>query len=225
MTGERDERVEYTAPHSTPKQQLDSSNYTTATRCVCVCVCVCVCNMFWCFNIQQVSYLILNICYCIVQCIVLWIPLILFVVYDFIVVLLLLLCFKSKLKYSCSRALVLVILIYLFFTHWCQILDIVWCCLYIFLWKKVILVFRKDALNRGANLSPFGEIRRFHLEIGHSRESCRSVKKKNWGGGGGVVVVSASHLCHVTCNRQRKNSEWTAEEQRMPCCTLENKAP
>ncbi len=30
---------------------------------------------------------------------------------------------------------------------------------------------------RGANLSPFGEIRRFHLEIGHSRESCRSVKK------------------------------------------------
>ncbi len=25
--------------------------------------------------------------------------------------------------------------------------------------------------NRGANLSPFGEIRRFHLEIGHSRES------------------------------------------------------
>ncbi len=41
-----------------------------------------------------------------------------------------------------------------------------------------------DAFNRGANLSPFGEIRRFHLEIGHSRESCRSVKK-NWGGGGG----------------------------------------
>ncbi len=38
--------------------------------------------------------------------------------------------------------------------------------------------------NRGANLSPFGEIRRFHLEIGHSRESCRSVKKiKNVGGG------------------------------------------
>ncbi len=24
--------------------------------------------------------------------------------------------------------------------------------------------------NRGANLSPFGEIRSFHLEIGHSRE-------------------------------------------------------
>ncbi len=34
------------------------------------------------------------------------------------------------------------------------------------------------ACARGANLSPFGEIRRFHLEIGHSRESCRSVKKK-----------------------------------------------
>ncbi len=33
-------------------------------------------------------------------------------------------------------------------------------------------------LSQGANLSPFGEIRRFHLEIGHSRESCRSVKKK-----------------------------------------------
>ncbi len=37
--------------------------------------------------------------------------------------------------------------------------------------------------SRGANLSPFGEIRRFHLEIGHSRESCRSVKKiiVGWG--------------------------------------------
>ncbi len=33
------------------------------------------------------------------------------------------------------------------------------------------------SVDRGANLSPFGEIRRFHLEIGHSRESCRSVKK------------------------------------------------
>ncbi len=51
-------------------------------------------------------------------------------------------------------------------------------------------------------LSPFGEIRHFHLEIGHSRESCRSVKKIFEGGGGGVVVVvvSASHLCHVTCS-------------------------
>lgn len=28
---ERDERVEYTALHCTPKQQRDSSNYTTAT--------------------------------------------------------------------------------------------------------------------------------------------------------------------------------------------------
>ncbi len=37
---------------------------------------------------------------------------------------------------------------------------------------------------RGANLSPFGEICRFHLEIGHSRESCRSVKKYLRGGGG-----------------------------------------
>ncbi len=55
---------------------------------------------------------------------------------------------------------------------------------------------------RGANLSPFGEIRRFHLEIGHSRESCRSVKKIFEGRGGGVVVVvvSESHLCHVTCS-------------------------
>ncbi len=35
----------------------------------------------------------------------------------------------------------------------------------------------------GANLSPFDEIRHFHLEIGHSRESCSSVKeKKNMGG-------------------------------------------
>ncbi len=40
-------------------------------------------------------------------------------------------------------------------------------------------------IGRGANLSPFGEIRRFHLEIGHSRESCRSVKKKIEEGGGG----------------------------------------
>ncbi len=44
-------------------------------------------------------------------------------------------------------------------------------------------------------MSPFGEIRRFHLEIGHSRESCRSVKKKKMGWGEGGVVVSASHLC------------------------------
>ncbi len=34
-------------------------------------------------------------------------------------------------------------------------------------------------------MSPLGEIRRFHLEIGHSRESCRSVRKKNWEGWGG----------------------------------------
>ncbi len=40
---------------------------------------------------------------------------------------------------------------------------------------------------RGANLSPFCEICRFHLEIGHSRELCRSVKKKLTGGGGGDV--------------------------------------
>ncbi len=45
----------------------------------------------------------------------------------------------------------------------------------------------KASLTRGANLSPFGEIRRFHLQIGHSRESCRSVKKifeERRGGGG-----------------------------------------
>ncbi len=55
---------------------------------------------------------------------------------------------------------------------------------------------------RGVNLSSFGEICRFHLEIGHSRKSCRSVKKLNVcvrgggrvRGGGGVAVVSASHL-------------------------------
>ncbi len=47
---------------------------------------------------------------------------------------------------------------------------------------------------RGANLSPFGEIRRFHLEIGHSRESCRSVKKIFEEEEGGVVVGSVSHL-------------------------------
>ncbi len=52
---------------------------------------------------------------------------------------------------------------------------------------------------RGANLSRFGEIRHFHLEIDNSRESCRSVKKIEEGGGG-VVVISASHLCHVTCS-------------------------
>ncbi len=56
---------------------------------------------------------------------------------------------------------------------------------------------------RGANLSPFGEIRRFHLEIGHSRESCRSVKKKknnnNWRrGGGGSSDLRV--ICHVTCS-------------------------
>ncbi len=54
---------------------------------------------------------------------------------------------------------------------------------------NVILILYNCSINnnliRGANLSPFGEIRRFHLEIGHSRESCRSVKKKIEGGGGG----------------------------------------
>ncbi len=49
-------------------------------------------------------------------------------------------------------------------------------------------------------MSPFGEIRRFHLEIGHSRESCRSVKRIFEGEVGGVVVGSASHLCRVTCS-------------------------
>ncbi len=41
---------------------------------------------------------------------------------------------------------------------------------------------------RGANLSSFCKIRRFHLEIGNSHESCRSVKKKMFFvfGGGGV---------------------------------------
>ncbi len=62
-----------------------------------------------------------------------------------------------------------------------------------------MFVYNTLIIYRGANLSPFGEIRRFHLEIGHSRESCRSVKKKkNIGGGGGVVVGSAIHLFHVT---------------------------
>ncbi len=32
---------------------------------------------------------------------------------------------------------------------------------------------RPCVFHRGANLSPFGEISRFHLEIGHSRESCK----------------------------------------------------
>ncbi len=67
-------------------------------------------------------------------------------------------------------------------------------------WKESLMLAKKEQhadacvvscviYIRGANLSPFGEIRRFHLEIGHSRESCRSVKKKERkkmrrGGGG-----------------------------------------
>ncbi len=69
---------------------------------------------------------------------------------------------------------------------------------------------------RGANLSPFGEIRRFHLEIGHSRESCRSVKKIFEERRGGVVVGSASHLCHVTCSVFSPCWQW----QEWTCPTL-----
>ncbi len=50
---------------------------------------------------------------------------------------------------------------------------------------------------RGANLSPFGEICRFHLEIGHSRESCRSVKKYLRGGGG----RSCRRICESSVSR------------------------
>ncbi len=67
---------------------------------------------------------------------------------------------------------------------------------YIYIFKPVLTIVY---IIRGANLSPFGEIRRFHLEIGHSRESCRSVKKYLRRGGGG----SSSDLrviCHVTCS-------------------------
>ncbi len=64
-------------------------------------------------------------------------------------------------------------------------------------------------INRGANLSPFKKIRRFHLEIGHSRESCRSVKKKTFLRRGVVVVGSASHLCHVTCSVFFPCWQWT----------------
>ncbi len=56
--------------------------------------------------------------------------------------------------------------------------------------------------NRGANLSPFGEIRRFHLEIGHSRESCRSVKKIKLRRGGGVSLSPFSLLMSLhPCNK------------------------
>ncbi len=48
---------------------------------------------------------------------------------------------------------------------------------------------------RGANLSPFGEFRRLHLEIGHSRESCRSVKKK--GGGRRRRICKSSVSRHL----------------------------
>ncbi len=53
---------------------------------------------------------------------------------------------------------------------------------------------------RGANLSPFSEIRRFHLEIGHSRESCRSVKIKlrgGWGGRSRRVICESSVSRHL----------------------------
>ncbi len=52
---------------------------------------------------------------------------------------------------------------------------------------------------RGANLSPFGEIRRFHLEIGHSRESCRSVKKifEERRGGGRRRICESSVSRHL----------------------------
>ncbi len=49
-------------------------------------------------------------------------------------------------------------------------------------------------------MSPFGEICRFHLEIGHSRESCRSVKKKKMGWGGHrrrICESSVSVASHV----------------------------
>ncbi len=42
---------------------------------------------------------------------------------------------------------------------------------------------RTEVTYSGEYLSPLDEIRRFHLEIGHSCESCRSVKKKNGEGG------------------------------------------
>ncbi len=44
-------------------------------------------------------------------------------------------------------------------------------------------------------MSPFGEIRRFHLEIGHSRESCRSVKKIFEEGGGGSSSSDLRVIC------------------------------
>ncbi len=57
---------------------------------------------------------------------------------------------------------------------------------------------------RGASLSPFGEIRRLHLEIGHSRESCRSVKKKGGGSSSSdlqvICVTSPAAFFFPCCN-------------------------
>jgi len=39
-------------------------------------------------------------------------------------------------------------------------------------------------INIPANLSLFGEIHRFEIKIGHSRESCRSEEFLFWGRGG-----------------------------------------
>ncbi len=75
--------------------------------------------------------------------------------------------------------------------------------------ESSLLNICKIVKHRGANLSPFGEIRRFHLEIGHSRESCRSVKKKNEEGGGSSdlrviwVTSPAAFLSPVGNGRNR----------------------
>ncbi len=51
--------------------------------------------------------------------------------------------------------------------------------------------------SRGANLSPLGEIRHFHLEIGHSRESVKNKIKKIIGGWGGC----SRRICESSVSR------------------------
>ncbi len=63
-------------------------------------------------------------------------------------------------------------------------------------------------------MSPFGEIRRFHLEIGHSRESCRSVKKIKIEGRGVVVVFFNTHC---TCVESAQLSIYSIPDECGPC--------
>jgi len=91
-----------------------------------------------------------------------------------------------------------------------------WCCCY---FQSVCVFYpgqffkihkqRLVILCIPANLSPFGEIHRFEIKIGHPSESCRSEEFLFWGSGGGVNWPAGVYEIAV---RHGENVKWCSSQ-------------